>query len=61
MTSNPDSILPEGYYRWPPAIQRQFIEQLYLLYFPERVQQAAITAATPQPGDDDAVLAEIAE
>jgi hypothetical protein len=65
MTSAADDLIPENYYRWPRAVQRRYIEQLYALYFPGRTQmtagQAAITAATPQPGDGDIVEAEIVE
>lgn len=50
MNNAAGDILPENYDRWPRSVQRQFIEQLYLLYFPERAHQAAAEIAEDPRG-----------
>jgi hypothetical protein len=58
VTTTTDDIIPEGFDRWPRAVQRHYIEELYALYFPGRAHQAA-DAAVPQPGDEHVVQGEI--
>jgi hypothetical protein len=58
VTSAEDNLIPEGYDKWPRSVQRRYLEELFALYFPERVQHTA-SAAVPQPGDDEIVEAEI--
>jgi hypothetical protein len=52
VNSAADSIIPETYDRWPRSVQLRYLQELYALYFPERVQQGA-DVITPQPKGSD--------
>ncbi len=58
----PDVVdLPEGYAGWPPSVRKRFWEELHAIYFPDSAPAAgaALSAVTPQPGDNFVVQAEI--